>query len=161
MRFGREGTLWEFDAPVVSAEGSRVRLARAGRLRFVNRRRFPRVATSKPAHVASFPFSQSHMNLGSREFVEGELTEIAGPGLRVEAAVDVEAGERVLVSLQLGEGHVVEALGKVRRTEEGEDGPAVVVELMGLSNDEISQLAHETNVAARQARGEQPSEEEA
>ena len=115
----------------------------------------PRVATSKPARVASFPFRRESLNIGEGDFVPGELTEIAGPGLRVEAPVNVEAGQRVLLAIQLDEDSVVEALGLVRRAARREGGDSVlIVELLGLNNDEVASLAQQTNAAAREARRE-------
>lgn len=150
LRCAKDGGLWEFDAPVMGTEGGQVRLGRVGRPRFINRRRFPRVPTSKPAQVASYPFSRPGMELGGPEMVDGELTEIAGPGLRVEAPIQVLPGERVLLALQLGDNNVVEGMGKVRRSQPGDDGTSVlVVELLGLNTEEVAKLARETSAAAR------------
>ena len=86
--------------------------------------------------------------------IRGELTEIAGTGLRVEADIDVEPGQRVLVALKFGDEDVVEALGKVRRAGKDEEGLSVlIVELVGLTHDEIAKLALETNAAARENAG--------
>jgi hypothetical protein len=92
------------------------------------------------------------MSLASNEYVAGQLTEIAGPGLRVEAPVNVEAGDRVLLALKLGESNVVEGVGTVRRAirREGEDS-VLVVELVGLSREEVAKLSQETNAAAQEA----------
>jgi len=151
VRYSKGGRLWEFDAPVLSADAQEVRLGRTGRPRFINRRRFPRVPTSRPAQLATFPFVAPDMTLGSKELVPGELIEIAGPGLRLQAPVTARGGDRVLLALRLGQDNVVEAMGKVRRAVpvEGE-GSVLVVELLGLSEEEIAKLAHETNVAAHE-----------
>jgi hypothetical protein len=152
LRYAKDGALWEFDAPVMGSEGGQVRLGRPSRPRFINRRRFPRVATSKPAQVANFPFTRSGLELGSPDMVDAELTEIAGPGLRVEAPIQVVPGDRVLLALQLGDHNVVEGLGKVRRAQPGAEGSSVlVVELLGLNSEEVARMARETNAAAREA----------
>jgi hypothetical protein len=150
LRYAKDGALWEFDAPVVGGESGQIRLGRLGRPRFINRRRFPRVATSKPAQVANFPFTRPDQEVALPEMVDGELTEIAGPGLRVEAPIQVVPGDRVLLALQLGDNNVVEGLGKVRRSQAGPEGGSVlVVELLGLNNEEVARLAQETSAAAR------------
>ncbi len=151
VRYSRGGKLYEFDTRVLRREAGKVALSRGGRPRFINRRRFPRVPTRKPARVARFPFARGDMSLGADDFVAGELVEIGGTGVRIAAPIDVQRNERVLVTLELGPGNVVEGMGKVIRTDRDEEGPAtVVVELLGLSGEEISKLAHETNVAAQE-----------
>lgn len=150
LRYAKDGAMWEFDAPVMGTEGGQVRLGRVGRPRFINRRRFPRVPTSKPAQVANFPFTRPDEETALPEMVDCELTEIAGPGLRVEAPIQVVAGDRVLLAVQLGANNVVEGLGKVRRAHVGPQGGSVlVVELLGLNNEEVARLAQETSAAAR------------
>jgi len=161
VRYTKDGTMWEFDASVRESDDGRIHLGRTGRPRFINRRRFPRVPTRRPAQVATFPFWRENMSLGSGDFVAGEVVELGGPGLRVEAPVEVAPGERVLLALKLGEDQVVEALGKVRRTGQGAGAESVlVVELLGLSEEEIATLAHETNLAAR-ANARQAAEQAA
>ncbi|HUS92807.1 MAG TPA: PilZ domain-containing protein [Phycisphaerae bacterium] len=150
MRYSKGGTLWEIDASVEQAADGRVLLNRTGRPRFINRRRFPRVPLRRPARVATFPFRREGFSPGPKDYVEGELVEIAGPGLRLEVPVHIAAGERVLLALKLSEDEVVEALGKVHSTRRGEaGGSTLVVELMGLTETEIATLTRETNAAAR------------
>ena len=150
VRYSKGGKLWEFDAPVLESRQGSIRLSRSGQARFINRRRFPRVPTSRPAQVASFPFLTSNMGLGSQDLVPGELVEIAGTGLRLETPVDARVGDRVLLALRFGE-EVIEAVGRVRRAVQNPDqGSALVVELLGLTEQEIAKLTHETNVAAHE-----------
>ena len=151
IRYARGGTLWEIDTTVHANDGDLIYLGRRGAPRFINRRRFPRVPTSRQAQVASFPFWREDMPRAAKDVVDGELVEIAGPGLRVEAPMNLGAGERVLLALQLGENHVVEALGKVHRASRAEGGEsAFIVELLGLNEDEIATLTQATNAAARE-----------
>jgi len=49
-------SVWEFDTSVVHNEGGVVVLTHSDNVRFINRRRFLRVAVSKSAFIAHFPF---------------------------------------------------------------------------------------------------------
>jgi hypothetical protein len=112
---------WEFDTVTIRSDGVRLVLQHSDQVRFVNRRRFPRVAVTLPAMVAAFPFLKSlsgaqpesvRMNadsdlipsaLEAPSFVRGVVTELAGPGLRIVVPVNLRVGDRVLVLLQLDE----------------------------------------------------------
>jgi hypothetical protein len=162
VRYSREGKLLEFDAPVLEGRQRRVRLGRSGAPRLVNRRKFPRAATSKPVRVARLPFLTSQMGQLPSEFAAGELTEIAGTGLRLKAPVDVRHGERVLLNLQFAEGDVIEAVGKVKRAVKDEGGDSILtVELLGLSEEEIARLTRETNAAVLESARQQEGQRQA
>jgi len=149
LRVAREGQVWEFDAPVVETAGQRVVLRRPARLRHINRRRFPRVPTDRAARVANFPLWREDDGADPQRFVPGRLVEIGGPGLKLQAAMKVRTGERVLVMVQFAAGAMVEALGKVRRVEAAaKGGEELAVELIGLDADEIAHLSRETNAEA-------------
>ena len=101
VRYGYGMSVWEFDTTVVSCDEARLVLNHVDNVRFVNRRRFPRVAVALPALVAVFPFVRRcgrKTQQGSEgaagfvipeapAFVRATVTELAGPGLRVEAPV--------------------------------------------------------------------------
>lgn len=162
VRYSREGKLLEFDAPVLEGRQKRVRLGRPGAARLVNRRKFPRVATSKPVRVARLPFLTSQMGQLPSEFVSGELVEIAGTGLRLKAPVDVRRGERVLLTMEFAKDDVIEAVGKVTRAVKDEDGGSVlIVELLGLSEEEIAKLTRETNAAVLKSARQQEDQRQA
>jgi len=149
LQYAEGGSLWEFDAPVVRSEEGKITLGRMGRPRFINRRRFPRVPTSKLAHLATFPMWRQDSQVGKHEFVTGELIEIAGTGLKLRAPIEARAGQRILLTLDLAPNRVIEGLGKVRRVRPTEDGQAdLVVELLGLNEEEVARLTQETNAAA-------------
>jgi len=85
------------------------------------------------------------------QFVAGTLTEIGGPGLRLDVPLSVEAGDRVLVVLKMDEGKTIQGTAVVRRVLDSHDAAHVVaVEMVGLSEAEIGELQRETNAAARQ-----------
>ena len=170
-------SVWEFDASVVSCHGGILVLTHSYDVRFINRRRFFRVPVKKPAFIASFPFAKTLSSgdlpesWGPPEFVPAAVTELAGPGLRVEAPLEVKVGERVVVILKMKEesaadhrrvsprsGHrtarssrIVEDIGQVRHVRTTENGFSIAVELTGLSDSNINELIRETNSASIEA----------
>ncbi len=181
-------SVWEFDTSVISCNGDVLVLNHSDELRFVNRRRFLRVPVDKPAFIAHFPFtrapaasgrksmksfriyrssvSASESGWGPPEFVPAVVTELAGPGLRIEAPLEVKVDDRVLVVLKLDDeeedqdsapasqedetetSKIVEDIGEVRHTKVIPNGFSIAVELIGLSDSDINELIRATNAAS-------------
>ena len=181
-------SVWEFDTSVVSCNGDKLVLNHSDELRFVNRRRFMRVPVNRPAFVAHFPFVRTAVNPGHKsmksfrmyrssgiapgvdwgppEFIPGIVTELAGPGLCIEAPLELKVGDRVLVVLKLDEeknknlarqklegdktatSKIVEDMGEVRHIKAIQDGFSIAVELIGLSDPDVSKLIRATNAAS-------------
>lgn len=194
-------SIWEFDTSVVRCDGDIIILNHSDDVRFVNRRRFLRVPVEGSAFVARFPFrktfsdksggtthaggahgadgnsvSVSDISWGLPEFVPAAVTELAGPGLRVEANLEVKQGDKVLVVFRLDEeikrdssqsGHdaktaelkVVEDIGEVRHVQPVENGSSIAIELMGLSDSDLNELIRATNTASLKAGAEMKSTE--
>jgi len=182
-------SVWEFDTSMVSYDGDILILNHCDEVRFINRRRFLRVPVDRPAFISRFPFATSLMEgdgsgetspdmeqdsasvsddaWGPPEFVPAVVTELAGPGLRMEVPLEVKAGERVLVVFKLGDetdqesglqetgkistSKVVQDIGEVRHTKAIENGFSVAVELVGLSDRDVDELVRATNVASLKA----------
>jgi len=175
-------SVWEFDTSVVSYDGRTLVLNHSNDIRFINRRRFVRVPVRKPAFIARFPFARtasdgnkeaavnqnsgitSFRTLRLPEFVPGVVTELAGPGLRIESTLEVRTGQRVLVVFGLDDeqesnsivtsggsnsaiSKIVEDIGEVRHTREIKNGLSIAVELTGLSDADIDDLIRATNAA--------------
>jgi hypothetical protein len=183
-------SIWEFDTSVISCNGDILVLNHSDDLRFVNRRRFLRVPVNKPAFVAHFPFTRtpaadarksmksfrmyrssasvSGSIWGPPEFIPAVVTELAGPGLRIEAPLKTEVGDRVLVVLRLDEEEpdsapqkregkssilkIVEDIGEVRHTKDIPNGFSIAVELTGLSDSDVNELIRATNAASLKTR---------
>ena len=198
VRYYFGAAVWEFDTSVAGCNDNMLILNHTDNVRFVNRRRFLRVPTNEPAYIAAFPFAKtlpvnvstdvkvnppysSEYNWGPPEFVPADVTELAGPGLRVVAPLEVKVGDRVVVIMKLGEkrghdlikqansstlhsdfaGHgsskpsrVVEDIGVVRHSEAVRDGFSIAVELTGLNETDLSELVRATNAASLKARFE-------
>jgi len=190
-------SVWEFDAAVVSCHGGILVLNHSDQVRFINRRRFVRVPVKGDAFIARFPFARtlpldnelgkdseqgpigvSADVWGPPEFVPAEVTELAGPGLRVEAPLEVKIGDRVVVILKIspearprsmrgrkgisprsnGAGpvrarpsRIVEEIGEVRHAEATPGGFSIAVELTGLSDSNVNELIRATNAASVKA----------
>jgi len=101
VRYYFGASVWEFDTTVAGSYHDTVVLNHSDNVRFINRRRFLRVAVNKPAFVAVFPFAESipadngtarqhdgqdalDDSWAVPEFVAATVTELAGPGLRIE-----------------------------------------------------------------------------
>jgi hypothetical protein len=152
VRFVRQDIQWELSASVAIAAKGLAIVRLVGEQRCVNLRRFARVPVRKPALLARFPFDKGEAPGEAPEFVGGTLTEIAGPGMRIDASVAPQVGERVLVLLRMDEDTTIQGVGKVRRLVHGEgETPVVIVEMVGLSPEEVGRLVRETRAAARQA----------
>jgi len=183
VRYNFGASVWEFETSSISCYGNILVLNHSDNIRFINRRRFLRVPANKPTFIARFPFARtlqsgngsdrgptniSESSWGPPEFVPATVTELAGPGLRVEAPLDVKVGDRVIVILKLSEeeqqkpnsqiigkttpGKIVEDIGQVRHTKKIKDGFSIAVELTGLSDPNINELVRETNAASLQTR---------
>ncbi len=151
---------WEFRTATVRCDDQRLVLNHSEDIHFVNRRRFPRVPVHWPARIAPLPLVQSepvapHTDVSSGAvayapaFVEGWVTEFAGPGLRIEAPLSVQVQDRVLVVFRLGESaggagaglRTVIGIGHVRHRHPIGPALSIAVELTGLSDTEIDALA--------------------
>jgi len=156
LRRGHDGLQWEFDAAVaVAAEGLTV-VRLIGEPRCVNLRRFARVSTHKAAYVAHYPLLEAGASDALPRFVPATLTEIGGPGIRLDAPLRVAPGDRVLALARIDADTRLHGIGQVRRViREDGDSQAFAVELVGLSEKEIGRLVHETNDVAR--RGPTPA----
>jgi hypothetical protein len=186
VRYYFGASVWEFETSSISCYGNILVLNHSDNIRFVNRRRFLRVPVNKPTFIARFPFTRmlqpkshggngagrdsadtSEHSWGPPEFVPASVTELAGPGLRIEAPLEVKVGDRVLVILKLGEEDqkpgsqrtgktepekVVEDIGQVRHTKSIKNGFSIAVELTGLSEPNISELIRATNAASLKSR---------
>jgi hypothetical protein len=186
VRYYSGASVWEFDTTVISYDGDTLVLNHSNNVRFVNRRRFLRVETRLRCFVAHFPFARvfagtggagaddgrtgrdmagtSSDKWGPPEFVAGVVTELAGPGLRIESALAVDVGERVLVVFSLDEEgadlmravRVVEDVGEVRHIRAAGNGFSIAVELTSLKDSDVDELICATNAASLRASAKAP-----
>jgi hypothetical protein len=183
VRYYFGASVWEFETSSISCYGNILILNHSSNIRFINRRRFLRVPVNKPTFIARFPFARtlqpnsdsggSLVNIpenswGPPEFVSASVTELAGPGLRVEAPLDVKVSDRVLVIIKLSEEEqqkpysqrtgktvpekIVEDIGQVRHIKKIKDGFSIAVELTGLSDRNINELVRVSNAASLKNR---------
>jgi hypothetical protein len=187
VRYYFGASVWEFETSVISCNGNILVLNHSDNVRFINRRRFLRAPVNRPTFIAHFPFAKTlstkeeisgkehnssngtEDKWGPPEFVPANVTELAGPGLRIEAPLEVNVGDRVLVVLQLNEEEssdsdaqkvdskiplrIVEDIGEVRHAKVIESGFSIAVELMGANDSNISELIRATNAALMKTKG--------
>jgi len=175
-------SVWEFDTSVVSCDGDILVLNHNDRVRFINRRRFLRVPANRPAFIAHFPFAKTLLPKSEKsvtgtskdlwappEFVPAVVTELGGPGLRIEAPLEANAGDRLLVTFKLdeqenrvagskGQGRatppkIIESVAMVTHTEAAKNGWSIAVELTGLSDLDVNELIRATNAVYSRADG--------
>jgi hypothetical protein len=196
VRYYFGASIWEFETSVIGCMDNILILNHNDNIRFVNRRRFLRVPINEPAYIAAFPFARtlpdnvnseldsdsstsSRDTWGPPDFVPADVTELAGPGLRVVAPLEVKVGDRIVVILKLskrkshslttqmdttalnvsfsGNGRIkpsriVEDIGVVRHTKAVENGFSIAVELTGLSDANLNELVRATNAASIKER---------
>jgi hypothetical protein len=189
VRYYFGASVWEFDSTVASCTGDTLVFNHSDNVRFINRRRFLRVPVNVPAFVARFPFERtlppdssskgssepeqsladaSANSWGPPQFAPAVVTELAGPGLRIDVPLEVKVGDRVLVVLRLGEeknrdpepadkptiSKILQDVGDVRHTKATQNGLSIAVELTGLSDSHVNELVRATNLASLKAGAE-------
>ncbi len=201
-RYSFGASVWEFDSSVARCNDDILVLNHSDDIRFISRRRFLRVQVNKPAFIAHFPFSrtlssnknnnskkgpatkQSSVNesdnWGPPEFLPATVTELGGPGLRIETKLEVKAGNRILVIVNLSEeedrdlnppsknsslrpviprnrkktsSEIIEDIGEVRHVKAIQNGSSIAVELTGLSDSDLNKLIRATNAAYKRTDG--------
>jgi len=155
VRYNNGAMIWEFEAITTACSQDDFSLSHSDRIRYVNRRRFTRVPTDKPAKIALFPVF-SHMSESKEmelSFVPAVITEIAGPCLRVRTGLPVQIRQRVLLVFDLEEGRLVQDVGEVRDIRKSDTGDAIIIELIGLHAKAIGELVRVANqIAHNEAR---------
>jgi len=150
LRQVRGQVRWEFNVSITEPLEGLAVARLIGEPHTTNLRQFARVATRRTARVARFPFRSEEGAGKLPQFITGTLAEIAGPGLRIKAPIQLATSDRVLVVLEVGAGRSFQGLGQVRRFSPGDDGVAeIAVEMVGMTEGEIAELVKETNAAAR------------
>jgi hypothetical protein len=179
-RYNFKSSVLEYCSSMITYDGGILVLKHSDNIHFIRRRRFARVSINKPGFVARFPFmrdlgdvalkesegslldgieEEGGATLGPPEFVCATVTEIGGPGLKIEVPFVVESGERIVVVFRLdsdggGLAHgkqisttskIIEAVGIVHGVQPFEGGSCAGVELKGCSHYEVDELVRATN----------------
>lgn len=147
VRYDDGAVTWELDAITLAVSETCLELNHSDRIRFVNRRRFPRVAVRKPALMAALPMFRAIQDGEDfrPDFVQAQINEISGPSLRVDTPLELAFNDRVLVIFELEPGRVVQDIGQVRDFRKTPLGRAVIVELVGLNDHGIAELVRVSN----------------
>ena len=186
VRYYFGSSVWEFDTSVVSYDGDMLFLNHNDEVKFINRRRFLRVPVKMSSFVANFTFERPFNEISGKDapvmtrdlandfpvlweppkFVPAVVTELAGPGLRIETSLKVKVGERVLVVFNLvpesdsdmldygkksNVPQIVQDIGEVRDVKSIHNGLSIAVELTGLSDSNVNKLIRATNATSLSA----------
>lgn len=153
VQYDTGSVTWEFEAITLANSDRGLELNHSERIRFVNRRRFPRVAVRKDAVIARLPLIRTGQEAESLrpEFYDAQVNEISGPGLRLHTALEPAINERVLVAFELEPGRIVQDIGRVLDLRQTPTDRAVIVELIGLSDRAADELVRITNQLSGQA----------
>lgn len=161
VRYSNGAMIWEFEAIATACSQENISFSHSERIRYVNRRRFTRVPTNKPAKIALFPVFGQMTESGEMElsFVPAVIREIAGPCLQVKTDLPVQIRERVLLVFDLEEGRLVQDVGEVRDIRNSETGDAIIIELIGLHAKAIGELVRVANQIAHDEANEMAQEQ--
>ncbi len=161
IRFSEEGLLWEAGATVVRPRGEEevvVRMEETARC--INRRRFPRVGTNRPAYVAPFPFQHEALDADPPAWYPAVVVEIAGPGVRLTTPLAVQAGEKLLLGMLFADRRVLQAQVSVHRAHAAADGMTTLAgEMIALTTSEVAELTRRTTLAIQAGRARELSDE--
>ncbi len=173
--------VWEFESAIMSYDGNMLVFNHTDNVRYINRRKFLRVPVHIPACISEFPFTRNDLQMPQEakgadaqnkvsavefklpQFAPAVVTELAGPGLRIETSLQLKQGQRVMVMFAVDEklkegsasqGNIkpqikqIEDIGIVRHIKPIENSLSAAVELTGLSDTEINELVKTTNAVS-------------
>jgi hypothetical protein len=146
--FNHDGAYWQFDGVIRAMANGDIYLAHSHELTKADRRRYPRIPTQAPARIAAYHFITRGEGSQSPQYHDATLIEIAGPGLLLETDLVVNAGQKVLVTIEMAAEQWVESVGIVRRVDNSRGSVNQLgLELVGLTGSELSLLLKETRNA--------------
>ncbi len=153
VHYKQGASVWEFDVLALHCDGDQLVFNHSDKIRFINRRRFLRVAVDLPAMVTKFESLRSSWEEERKmemlpEFYRAKVRELSGPGLKLETNMDVKNGERILVIFELDEKRIVQDVGEIRGIRKEGDHRLIGVELVGLTDFAVDELVKATNNAA-------------
>ncbi|MFP4355582.1 MAG: PilZ domain-containing protein [Phycisphaerae bacterium] len=147
--FNHDGSYWQFMGLIRAMANGDIYIAHSHELAKADRRRYPRIPTMASARIAAYHFvTRGKTATEGPEYHDAKLIEIAGPGLLIETDLTVNAGQKVLVTIEMGPDHYVESMGIVRRADNSRGSVNQLgVELVGLNGSELGLLLKETRNA--------------
>jgi len=121
--------------------------------------------------------SGSISSWGTPEFVPAVVTELAGVSLCLDVPLNLELGERLIIIFKLDEeknrdsssqknskmttSKIIQNIGEVKSKKAIKNGLSIVVELIGLSDSDVSKLVRATNSASVKAEAASQQAEDA
>jgi hypothetical protein len=141
---------WIFESTIIACGSGGLELNHNEDVKFVNRRRFPRVPVRKNAKIAAFEINQALAGqLTAPVFEDATVMELSGPGLKIQTNMDLKALGRVLIIFEVQPGQVIQDVAEVRAVYPAPNGQLVGVEMIGLNENTVNELIQMTHKIAR------------
>lgn len=162
VRYNAGSVTWQFSAITLGCSEKGLELNHTDRVRFVNRRRFPRVSVRKDAVIARLPMMRPAQKIDDLRpvFFDAEISEISGCALRIRTELVPSVNERVLVVFELEPGRIVQDVGQVRDIRKTPLGLVLIVDLIGLNDRAADELVRMTHQLAGQAANDAVEDEQ-
>jgi hypothetical protein len=144
--------VWTFETVVISCGSHGLELNHSDQVKFVNRRRFPRTVVQKKAKIAVFNINSPGNVLNLPVFIDAIVTEISGPGLRIQTDMDLKSHDRILVVLEVEPGRILQDVADVRGIRDSSEGRSVGVEMLGLNESSLNDLFRISNTVMDSGR---------
>jgi hypothetical protein len=137
---------WVFELTVIACGSGGLELNHNDHAKYINRRRFARVAVQKKSKIAVFDMNQNVCgDIHSPTFVDAVVTEISGPGLQIQTDLELKMFDRILVVFEPEPGKVVQDVAEVRGFRRTNSASLVAVEMIGLNESVVNDLIRITN----------------
>jgi hypothetical protein len=150
--------VWVFESTVIACGSGGLELNHNEEVKFLNRRRFPRVSLQKKAKVAVYEMNPASAGeLKTPVFEDALILELSGPGMQIQTNLDLKVLGRILVIFEPEMGHVVQDVAQVRGVRETKFGRIAAVEMIGLDENTVNDLIRITHAIAM-TNGELPSD---
>lgn len=147
-------SVWEFKCLLIGIDDNKLVFNHSEDVKFINRRRFRRVAVKKHAWIARFEYSRNIDGMPEKqlpEFYPARAVEMSGPGFKMITLINYNIGERVLVVVELKTGRLIQDIAEVRHVRKVEQGYMLALEMVGVDEETTDELVRETNRLANES----------
>ena len=163
-------SIWDFHTSVVRCIDNQLILTHSDDIRFIKQNGFTQMPAPNIVFVAKSPFTNTtveHLNTHSVSnwqpvhFIPTVVTSFSESELEVEASLDVQVGERIMVIFKLDVGqveghksspglatHILEDMGIVLQTQSKEKTFSIGLELIGLTHEAVDEFMRTSHLRA-------------
>ncbi len=148
-------SVWEFNCYLIGVEDNKLVFGHSSHVKFINRRRFKRVAIRRHIWMARFDYSKDFVGMPEKqlpEFNPARVVEISGPGLKTISHENYKFNDRVLVMFEIKPGRLIQDVAEVRHVHKIEEGYVTALELVTVDERTTDELVRETNRLATESQ---------